>query len=90
MNPQSRIALAFVSTILALVPSVVFLSVKQLDLWALWIAGICSLLAGLGFVYAFSPKIPALKILYGIFLGGFLFMLNCGIAIFVGCSHMFH
>lgn len=90
MNPAFRTALAIISTALALAPAVVFLSVKQLDLWALWLAGICSLLAGLGFVYAFPPKNQSFKILHGIFLGGFLFTCNLVVAFFVGCSRVFH
>ncbi|MEO6034326.1 MAG: hypothetical protein ABIQ35_03640 [Verrucomicrobiota bacterium] len=85
MNPKFRGALATASTTLAILPAIVFLTVRRPGPWALWVDGICSLLAGFGFSYAFS-KNYSLKNLYGLLLAGFLFMFNFVLATFIGCS----
>lgn len=77
----------------AFIPSLVAipcLGIKNMPQWLglslLMVNAGCSLFAGIGLLSGI--KDPAIRVILGVLLGGFFFVLNVIIVIFIGCSGM--
>lgn len=83
----------FVWLIVAFVPGAVGLVTLLFNIdspvfafFLLIVAVVCCLSSGIGLLYKVKDRVT--RIVLGVFLGGFFFVLNAIIVIFVGCSQM--